>query len=878
MSCPTCGTVNAGTAATCSACGAPLNAASAHLLPSGTKLRQGAYTVGKVLGQGGFGITYLGADVRLQRAVAIKEFFPQGCVRKGLSVQVGGGITPHDFQQSKQKFLEEARTLAKFNHPNIVEVYDAFEENNTAYMVMEFVRGKTLARLLQERGALPVDEALDYILQVGAALEVVHQANLLHRDIKPDNIIVTDAKRAVLVDFGAARAFTKGATHRMTAMLTPGYAPLEQYGQQARFGVYTDIYALGATLYHLLTGKIPTQATDRATGVALKPPHQHNPQIPQGISDAVMWAMEMKTSRRPQSVQEFLNALQGQSIAPASARSGKASRKPATQGNPYEPQMLQLIAELNKPLPPPPAPYSQQIQNLDQQIAQINQQLAPLSQYKEPALNLCPGCRQASMVQVNPTPSDLRTCPLCRGGALGMRVLNTATCPVCRSGSLKERVVGQSPPFCPLCRGAPLREERRGLFKLASGWWVCPSCGAEFETASRQRAQLMRYNQDPYQVGQTYKGQLLTAEEWQRIAQRSPHYLECGDCRAQLDIEPDGRATLRYAPKDPYGVAQKHLNRTYMRTGWAKIAAQLQLNQGSVFCAKCGAEFDWEPKTQQATLLNCSQQLPAYAFRGRSMPLPQWALVAMGKQSGSAGWICPKCNTEFDIQHGLSRLVRTSNVLLQSQIGKSYSPRDWHRLAAGLPTTQQEASLRTQLDNLTQQKDQVIAAAHTNELHRREQLQKQLEGFIKRSIIEQFIPFPGSANAQSLVPSETICWFSGAILMRQRTYQGAAYWEEDKRGFLIVTTSRIYLASASNNTPVPQPIMPFLWQKSAKKVRTVQLQTINQAQAVVVYLEGQQKPIAWIVPSFDLTLTLQNIPISVTLGPPELAGVLLAVQ
>ncbi|MCS6919505.1 MAG: serine/threonine protein kinase, partial [Fimbriimonadales bacterium] len=798
--------------------------------------------------------------------------------RKGLSVQVGGGISPADFQQSKLKFLEEARVLAKFNHPNIVEVYDAFEENNTAYMVMEFVRGKTLARLLQERGALAVDEALDYIQQVGAALQVVHQANLLHRDIKPDNIIVTDEGRAVLVDFGAARAFTKGATHRMTAMLTPGYAPLEQYGQQARFGVYTDIYALGATMYHLLTGKVPTQATDRASGVTLKPPNQYNTQIPDSVSDAVMWAMEMKATRRPQSVQEFLDALQGRSVGSVAARSGKASRTPVAQSNPYEPQMLQLVAELNKPLPPPPAPYNQQLQQVNQSIAQIDQRLTPLSQYQEPPVNLCPGCRQSLMVQVAPTQSDLRTCPLCRAAPLSLRTLNAMLCPVCRNGVLKEQSVGQSPPFCPLCRRAPLREERRGFLKIANIWWVCPSCGAEWETSSKQRAQLMRYNQDPYQVGQTYKGQTLSANDWQQIAQRSPRYLECNDCRAQLDITPDGRATLKYAPKDMYGVAQKHMNRTYTRLEWAKIAAQLQLHQGSMFCAKCNAEFDWDPKTQHATLLSCSQQSPAYGLRGRSMPLAQWALAAMSKQSGAAGWVCPKCGTEFDIEQGLSRLVRTPSASLQSHIGKVYSPRDWHRLALGLPTSQEEANLRNQRNQLAQQQSQINSAAHSAERKRREQLQIQLEGLIKRSIIEQFLPFPGGALAQPLVASEPVCWLSGGVLMRVRTSKGHSWWEEDKRGFLIVTTSRMCLASGSNNPAAPQPVAPLLWQKPVKKIRTVQLQVINNQQAVVVYLEGQQKPIAWIVPSFTVDIPVQSSTARITLGPADLAGILLAVR
>jgi serine/threonine protein kinase len=275
-------------------------------------LQGGHFTVGKVLGQGGFGITYLGSDTHLQRPVAIKEYFPQGyAARQSNTVVPAGTMARADYQSAKAKFLEEARVLAQFQHPGIVHVYTSFEENNTAYMVMEYLKGKTLFGVLEDRGPLPEGEAVDSIAQVGEALAVVHQANLLHRDMKPENVMVTDDGRVVLVDFGTAREFTVGKTKQMTAMLTRGYAPLEQYGQQARFGPFTDIYALGATLYHLLTGQVPVQASDRATGVHLPAPQQLNPQVSVAVSDAVMWAMEIKVEHRPQAVPEFLGALRG---------------------------------------------------------------------------------------------------------------------------------------------------------------------------------------------------------------------------------------------------------------------------------------------------------------------------------------------------------------------------------------------------------------------------------------------------------------------------------------------------------------------------------------------------------------------------------------
>jgi WD40 repeat protein/predicted Ser/Thr protein kinase len=317
VTCPFCG-AEIRNVTVCPQCGANIAVPSASVslsLPLGTKLLGGKYTVGKVLGQGGFGITYMGADTVLSRPVAIKELFPEGCQRNGTTVQPTR-ITPSDFASMKQRFLDEARLLASLNHPGIVKVYDFFEENNTAYMVMEYLRGKSLAKLVEERGgALSEQEAVGYILKVCEALDVVHKSGYLHRDIKPENIIVCDDGRVVLIDFGAARSFMAGRTGRMTVILTPGFAPLEQYAEQAKRGAYTDIYALGATLYYLLTGEVPVSATDRASGVRLRSVREINPMVSERVEKAVMKAMAMKVDERPQSVGEFVKLLTSPSIS-----------------------------------------------------------------------------------------------------------------------------------------------------------------------------------------------------------------------------------------------------------------------------------------------------------------------------------------------------------------------------------------------------------------------------------------------------------------------------------------------------------------------------------------------------------------------------------
>jgi serine/threonine protein kinase len=314
MTCPFCG-AEVGNATICPQCGATFTTPSISLsLPLGTKLFGGKYSVGKVLGQGGFGITYMGADTILSRPVAIKELFPEGCQRNGTTVQPTR-IPPSDFSSMKQKFLDEARLLASLNHPGIVKVYDFFEENNTAYMVMEYLRGKSLAKLVEERGgALSEQEAVGYILKVCEALDVVHKAGYLHRDIKPENIIVCEDGRVVLIDFGAARAYMAGKTGRMTVILTPGFAPYEQYATMARFGPTLDIYALGATLYYLLTGRVPVSAPDRVIGVELKGVREINGRVSRQVEEAVMKAMAMKVDERPQSVEEFVRLLTSPSV------------------------------------------------------------------------------------------------------------------------------------------------------------------------------------------------------------------------------------------------------------------------------------------------------------------------------------------------------------------------------------------------------------------------------------------------------------------------------------------------------------------------------------------------------------------------------------
>jgi serine/threonine protein kinase len=269
-------------------------------LAQGSKLQNGKYIIEEVLGEGGFGITYRATDALLGRTVAIKELYPEGSERKGELVTVPITYAEGRWRKAITDFLREARTLASLDYPGIVTVHDYFEENNTAYMVMRFIDGVDLVKLMIQRGGrLPEAEALRYISEVGEALSLLHARGVLHRDIKPSNILVNRQGHAVLVDFGAAREFITNQAITHTVIASYGFAPPEQFHARARRGPYTDVYSLAATCYYLLTGTLPTQEA------------VEEGQIRPELRAALEHAMAYNPEQRPQDVSTFVAELQG---------------------------------------------------------------------------------------------------------------------------------------------------------------------------------------------------------------------------------------------------------------------------------------------------------------------------------------------------------------------------------------------------------------------------------------------------------------------------------------------------------------------------------------------------------------------------------------
>lgn len=296
----------------CPHCGSDRTQVSQNLyyLKPGVVLGQGRYQIGMDINAGGFGIVYKAWDTVLDKMIAIKEYYPGGIAARtpGTSqVLVYSEKRIDEYEKGKVRFLSEARKLAQFNtHPNIVDVYDFFEENNTAYMVMEYMDGMTYKAYIKEQGGhVSQQVAVGVTLALLDALKEVHKEKIIHRDINPNNIFICTNGVVKLFDFGAARI----EESEMSSILTPHYAPPEQYSTESVQKPYTDLYAVGATMYFALTGVKPEESTDRVQEDHLIPPHELNPEISEELSNAVMRAMALKVELRYQNTDQFRDAL-----------------------------------------------------------------------------------------------------------------------------------------------------------------------------------------------------------------------------------------------------------------------------------------------------------------------------------------------------------------------------------------------------------------------------------------------------------------------------------------------------------------------------------------------------------------------------------------
>ena len=300
-----------------------------HMVP-GTILYD-RYIIGKVLGFGGFGVTYIAWDGKLEQKVAIKEYLPGEFSTRmpgQTSVTVFNGEKTEQFHNGLKKFVDEAKRLAKFqNKDGIVKIFDSFEDNNTAYIVMEYLEGETLAEYLKSKGTIPEEQAVDMLRPVMDSLITVHEAGIIHRDIAPDNIFLTTSGEVKLIDFGASRYATTTHSRSLTVIVKPGYSPEEQYRSRGDQGTHTDVYALAATLYKMITGKTPPDAMERRAKYEhenkdiLEEPHKLTKDISVNREIAILNALNVRIEDRTPDIVSFIDELNAD--PPAKRRHGK---------------------------------------------------------------------------------------------------------------------------------------------------------------------------------------------------------------------------------------------------------------------------------------------------------------------------------------------------------------------------------------------------------------------------------------------------------------------------------------------------------------------------------------------------------------------------
>lgn len=440
------------------------------------------FEVGRVLGRGGFGITYLARDLARGEDCAVKELAPAGIEREADGSLALPTLGHAAAQRLKHQFLQEARLLQRLGVSGVLPVRAAFSELGTAYYATEYVPDAiSLDRLLQREGRMDAHGALDILLQVLETLEGLHSAGVLHRDVKPSNILVRRGGETILIDFGSARAWHADRALRHTVQYTPGYAPIEQLSDQAPRGPATDLYGLCATAYALLTGAPPPSAEERAAGAPLPTLRAMRPDVEPAVAAAIEAGLALRFEERPQSVAEFRTLL--------STKPGGRRRT----------------------------------------LAEIDEAIGRVKRFRVRRRE-CPAC---GGVLEEPRPLKTLGCPVCRSGTIVRRQLAVRLCPSCRIGVLQAVRNGRPLSYCPICRVGRLAT--KGVLGRIR---TCASCRSEFEGA-KDAVRLRACPPDPNRVGEA-----LTWDEWRQASGRSVSGWQCDACEAQFDDLPDGTRRL----------------------------------------------------------------------------------------------------------------------------------------------------------------------------------------------------------------------------------------------------------------------------------------------------------------------------------------------
>ena len=493
----------------------PAPSANLSALPEGTEL-VGDYRIRRVLGAGGFGITYLADEQALGRLVTIKEYFPaEFAARRKRSAAPRSRDVADDYQWGLDRFIEEAQTLARFDHPNIVRVHRYFRANDTAYMVLKFEEGGSFKAWLKGLKRAPRQAELDrMIAPLLDALEIIHNADFLHRDIAPDNIMVRKDGSPVLIDFGSARGSLVSQSRTVSALVKPGYSPYEQYATTgANQGAWTDIYALGATLYHALTGKRPPDAPSRVVMDEYVPAREAAAgSYRDGFLDAIDKALRIEVGERPQRIAEWRSAL----FAPDPGRKPErlvprlsTARKPARLQNtgapavadPTHPQPTAAPPSASAPaslVPAPPDAPQAKGQLLD--FIEALKKYRPASAAAKAARTaLARGEKSAAPSRTEkktPAPEPAREAPAAAGGAPAPApAASAATGPGARRFRAPTGLPEPAPTQKRRRKLIPSRRWRAGIARVAAAVAVATLIVAYQEHALRSAAHPGRANE-----------------------------------------------------------------------------------------------------------------------------------------------------------------------------------------------------------------------------------------------------------------------------------------------------------------------------------------------------------------------------------------------
>lgn len=548
-------------------------------LPIGTELHK-RYSIQHVLGQGGFGITYLVLDNERGDTAVVKEMAPIHTIRNADLTLRWQSLNDKSVHRLRHQFLRESELLRKLRMPGVPIVRDIFQEHGTCYYVVEHLpKTQTVESILVANKRLNEAEVEEFLERVCAILENVHAAGILHRDLKPSNILVGSDGQVYLIDFGSAREWHQSHTNNMTVSFTPGFAPLEQLSERGRRGPATDLYGLCATAYTLLTGEHPPAATDRLSGEELLPL-----QVNERLARAIESGLSLRFEDRPQTVTDFLDILHSE------------------------------------------------IGGVQPDVALLDAKLVRLKQFVFEKRG-CPVCDD---VLVEPKPLANMQCPVCREHRIERRTIYESLCPRCKRGNLREHKDDKEiPTFCPVCR-AGLLPHPKSFLGRKKRTVICPSCEAKFvengdditlestgETgnwagwrARAERSEVSKFcDACDVQFDLVADGRwqqllptpsakdfsCLFADEWAMLAnglEPGSGNANCPGCAAEFFIEGDS-ITLLQAFNDIHKFAANYEGVRMPIEEMRWVGAGKMSGQAGYVCNKCHIEFDNDPNGLQ---------------------------------------------------------------------------------------------------------------------------------------------------------------------------------------------------------------------------------------------------------------------------------------